>query len=107
VIDAVREADHVCLRYQGSPLHGDRALWPVGQQLAVAAGLVTSEDATTRLTKLDRLLKQAVDLDDATRSLIAAGTGLGEGDSVRAEAEADPRRRRERTFEGLLAQILG
>jgi class 3 adenylate cyclase/tetratricopeptide (TPR) repeat protein len=105
LIDAVGDADHVCLRYQGSPLHSDRALWPVGQQLALAASLSPDDNATARLAKLEVLLKQAVDLDEVTRSLIAAGTGLVEGDPVKDEA--DPRRRRERTLEALLAQILG
>jgi predicted ATPase len=77
----------------------------VAQQLALAADLAISDDAAMRLAKLDRLLKQAVDLDDATVSLIAAATGLIEADPV--AIEADPRRRRERTLEGLLAQILG
>jgi class 3 adenylate cyclase len=105
LVDAVREEEPACQCYQGWPLHADRALWPVGQQLALAADLAISDDAAMRLTKLDRLLKQAIDLDDATLSLIAAATGLIEADPV--AIEADPRRRRGRTLEGLLAQILG
>jgi class 3 adenylate cyclase/tetratricopeptide (TPR) repeat protein len=103
--DAVCEEGPICLRYQASPLHSDQALWPVGQQLAFAAGFKPEDDSPVRLTKLGLLLRQAADLDADTLALIAAATGLVEADA--APRDATPRQRRERTLATLLDQLLG
>ncbi len=103
--DALREEDPICLRYQASPLHSDQALWPVGQQLAFAAGFEPDDDSPARLEKLGLLLRQAADLDADTLALIAAATGLVEADA--APGDTTPRQRRERTLAALLAQLLG
>ncbi|MCW2239356.1 AAA family ATPase [Azospirillum canadense] len=105
LMDAVHEDDHVCLRYQGSPLHTDQALWPVRQQLGFAAGLASDDDAQTRLTKLALLLRQAVEVDADTVALIATAAGMAEADP--AWAAAAPRKRRERALDALLDQLLG
>ncbi|WP_046863745.1 ATP-binding protein [Microvirga massiliensis] len=105
LVDILQEKDYVCLRYQASPLHTDRALWPVGQQLGFAAGIVPDDDAHARLAKLGFLLRQVVDLDEDALTLIAADTGLVDVDQV--TTDATPRQRRELTFEALLDQFLG
>jgi class 3 adenylate cyclase len=50
--DALRGQPHVAIRYQCSPYHRDSALWPVVQQLAVAAGFLADDPAAVKLDRL-------------------------------------------------------
>jgi class 3 adenylate cyclase/tetratricopeptide (TPR) repeat protein len=103
--DALREENPISLRYQASPLHSDQALWPVGQQLAFAAGFERDDDSPARLAKLSILLRQTADVDAETVALIATATGLVESDA--APSDATPGERRTRTLVALLDQLLG
>src|SRR5690606_17759290 len=58
--DALQTESYVALRYQCSPHHADTALWPVIQQLGFAAGFSSGDSATTKLEKLEPLLRRAV-----------------------------------------------
>jgi predicted ATPase len=108
LLDAVEGEEHAALRYQCSPLHTGTALWPVTQQLALAAGLGPADDDAARLGKIEALLRQGADeagVGDAT-PLVAALLGIeaGEGHPGR---ELTPQQRRRRTLAVLAGRLLG
>ena len=82
VLDAVEAEEHTALRYQCSPYHTGTPLWPVAQQLRLAAGIEASDDDTGKLGKLEALLRQGAESEQAGGELplVAALLGIGATD---------------------------
>ena len=53
LLDAVADTDHTNVRYQCSPYHVDSAMWPIVQQLTVAARL-SADDPSRREARQNR-----------------------------------------------------
>jgi predicted ATPase/class 3 adenylate cyclase len=76
VLDAAVGNEHVALRYQCSPHHTGTPLWPVAQQLALAAGIASAAGEGEKLDHIEAMLRQgAIDLG-AGVPLIAALLGI-------------------------------
>jgi predicted ATPase/class 3 adenylate cyclase len=100
--EAVQREDRVVLRYQCSPQHSDSPLWPVTQQLAVAAGFATT-NPSERLARLDALLRRDVPEPGEALPLLAELLGLPGGPSP----DLTPQQKRARTLAALVAQLIG
>ncbi|HEX2527181.1 MAG TPA: adenylate/guanylate cyclase domain-containing protein [Geminicoccus sp.] len=105
-LDAVADDEHIALRYQCSPHHTGTALWPVAQQIRVAAGFAADEDEAARLDKLEALLQQGAEDSLEVAPLVAGLLGLDTG-SRYAPLELTPQQRRARTLAVLIEQLLG
>jgi class 3 adenylate cyclase len=75
-LDVLAGHGHVTLRYQCSPHHTSSPLWPVVQQLGLAAGLAPGDPEPDKLDKLEALLRQAV--EDPRRGGAAARSAAGD-----------------------------
>ncbi|MET0532061.1 MAG: AAA family ATPase, partial [Microvirga sp.] len=105
LLEALGSESLVRIRCQGSPLYADTAFWPVIQHLTVAANFEPNDDAAARLQKLEALLRMAVSDLGPAFALVADLMGFTTDDpGVR---ELTPQQRRARTFDALLAQLLG
>jgi class 3 adenylate cyclase/predicted ATPase len=96
----------VRLRYQCSPYHANSVLHPVITQLEHAAGFDAEDENEVKLTKLDSLLSQSMQVSDDFASSIAALLSIstdGRNDSL----GMTPERQKEVTLEGLVAQLEG
>ena len=94
------------LRYQGSPYHGNSALWPVVCQLERAAEIAPDDPPAAKLEKIERLLGLAV------ADLAVVAPLIAELLSIRADArytplDLTPQQRKVGTFGALLAQLEG
>ena len=94
------------LRYQGSPYHGNSALWPVVCQLERAAEIAPGDPPAAKLEKIERLLGLAV------ADLAVVAPLIAELLSIRADArytpsDLTPQQRKAGTFGALLAQLEG
>jgi predicted ATPase len=105
-LDAIAMDDHLALRYQCSPLHTGTALWPVAQQLGVAAGLLPADTEAAKLDKLEALLREGLRDVRAGAPLIAALFGIEAG-SCHPGQDLTPQQRRNRTLEALVEHLLG
>ena len=105
-LDVVAQAEHTALRYQCSPHHTGTALWPVAQQLGLAAGLETSDPEAVKLDKLEALLSQGIEDIGEAAPLIAALLGVEAGARYPAR-DLTPSQRRARTLAVLVEQMLG
>jgi class 3 adenylate cyclase len=105
-LDTLAGEDFTALRYQCSPYHTGTALWPVAQQLALAAGLAKSRKETAKLARLKALLRQGADEVEEVVPLIAALLGIDVGGSY-PDRELSPQQRRLRTLAALVEQLLG
>ena len=105
-LDAIAGSEHTTLRYQCSPHHTGTPLWPVAQQLGLAAGLEPADGDTTKLDKLEVLLRQGVEDVSEAAPLIAALLGVEAGNRYPAP-DLSPQRRRLRTLVVLVEQLLG
>jgi predicted ATPase len=74
--DAVAQEEHVALRCQCSPHHSGTALWPVIQQLTIAANLGRTDPDMVKLEKLEALLRQGMDDVAGAAPLIATLLGI-------------------------------
>ena len=106
VLDAVAGEEHAALRYQCSPHHTGTALWPVAQQLGLAAGLEPADTEAARLDKLEALLRQGAEDVGEAAPLIAALLGIDAGARYPAP-DLTPQQRRARTLAVLVEQLLG
>ncbi len=108
VLDAVDGEGQVALRYQCSPYHTGTPLWPVAQQLRLAAGLEPADTEATRLDKLEALLRQGEESGEigGMVPLVAALLGIDTGDRYPA-SDLTSQQRRARTLAGLVRQLLG
>ena len=105
-LDTIAEVEHVALRYQCSPHHTGTALWPVAQQLGLAAGLEAVDPEAVRLDKLEALLSQGLEDIGEAAPLIAALLGVEAGARYPAR-DFTPSQRRTRTLAVLVEQMLG
>ena len=105
-LDTIAGSEHTTLRYQCSPHHTGTPLWPVAQQLGLAAGLEPADGGTTKLDKLEVLLRQGVEDVSEAAPLIAALLGVEAGNRYPAP-DLSPQRRRLRTLVVLVEQLLG
>jgi class 3 adenylate cyclase/tetratricopeptide (TPR) repeat protein len=94
----------VLLRYQTSPQQGDSPLWPVGRQLAAAAGLDEAATDTERLARLESHLRRGVDEPGEALPLLAGLLQIPGVDELPAMSAS---RRRERLLEVLVDQLVG
>jgi class 3 adenylate cyclase/tetratricopeptide (TPR) repeat protein len=106
LLQELRQEPHTRIRYQGSPYHGDSALWPVIQQLGRAAGFVVGESTEARLDKLEALLARGTDEPRRPAALLAVVLGI-DGESRYGPLELTPQQRRNRTLEALIDQLMG
>ena len=101
----IAKEPHVRLRYFGSALQQDSALFPFIGQLQHAAGIDREDSPDTRLDKLVALLEpNAADLQQEV-ALFAELLGIDGGKRFPA-LELSPRIRMERTLAALLSQLV-
>jgi class 3 adenylate cyclase/predicted ATPase len=105
-LEAVCGSDHVTLRYQCSPHHSGTALWPVIQQLTIAANLGPTDTDAAKLEKLEALLRRGVEDIAAAAPLIAALLGIDASARYSAQ-DLTSQQRRARTLGALVQQLLG
>ena len=96
----------MALRYQCSPYHTGTALWPVAQQLGLAAGLEPADTEAAKLDKLEALLRRGVDDVGEAVPLVAALLGIDAGGRYPAP-DLTPQQQRARTLAALVEQLLG
>jgi predicted ATPase/class 3 adenylate cyclase len=106
LLEALAAEPHVNLRYQCSPYHSDSALWPVIQQMGLAAGITPVDSMDAKLDKLEALLGEAVADVGAAAPLLAALLGI-DGDARYGPIDLPPQQRRQRTLQALLDQLSG
>jgi class 3 adenylate cyclase/tetratricopeptide (TPR) repeat protein len=96
---------HTRMRFQCSPSHMERALYPVSRHLEYAAGFQPGDEPATRLDKLEALLRQAVEDVAESAALLAPLLSLPAERYGTIELTAE--QRSERTFKALIDQLLG
>jgi class 3 adenylate cyclase/predicted ATPase len=106
LFEALASEPHLALRYQCSPYHSDSALWPVSQQMGLAAGIDPSEPIEARLDKLEALLGRALDDPAAAAPHLATLLGI-DGEARYGPLDLPPQQRRQRTLLALLDQLSG
>jgi class 3 adenylate cyclase/predicted ATPase len=108
VLDAVEGEERVALRYQCSPYHTGTPLWPVAQQLRLAAGLEPADAEAAKFDKLEALLRQGAEPEEAAGAvpLVAALLGVDAG-GRHPSPDLSPQQRRTRTLATLVGQLLG
>jgi predicted ATPase/class 3 adenylate cyclase len=97
---------HLRLLYQCSPHHTNSALYPVIEQLNLAAGLGANETEEDKLDKLEKLISQATDDVSAIAPLFADLLSIRQNGRYPA-LNLTPQAQKERTLEGLVAQLVG
>jgi predicted ATPase/class 3 adenylate cyclase len=105
-LDAVAGEKHAELRYQCSPHHTGTALWPVTQQLGLAAGLEPTDDDAAKLDKIEALLRQGAEDVGGAAPLVAALLGTETAERYPA-ADLTPQQRRARTLAALVGHVIG
>ncbi len=106
ILDAVVSDDRVALRYQCSPHHTGTPLWPVGQQLGLAAGIAPTDIDAEKLDKIEAMLRQSA-IDVATAMpLIAALLGIAAGTRY-PKQNLTATQQRSRTLAVLVEHLLG
>jgi class 3 adenylate cyclase/tetratricopeptide (TPR) repeat protein len=101
LLDAVAHADHTNVRYQCSPYHVDSAMWPIVQQLTVAARLSADDPPATKLDKIESLLRHTAPPGGESAPLIASLLGVPHEERYGAR-ELAPQVRRSRTLATLV-----
>jgi tetratricopeptide (TPR) repeat protein len=96
--------DVALLRYQTSPQQGDSPLWPVRRQLAAAAHLDEATSDADCLARLDALLRRGTDDPGEALPLLAELLRIASAVDL---PEMSATRRRERTLEVLVEQLMG
>ncbi|MCC8939338.1 AAA family ATPase [Bradyrhizobium sp. Arg68] len=97
---------HTALGHYCSPHHQTSPLYPVIGLLERAAGFAADDPAATRLDKLEALLALSTDDVGAVVPLLAALLSL-ETDARYPPLDMSPHRKKERTLEVLVDQVLG
>lgn len=106
MLDEAVADEQTALRYQCSPHHTGTALWPVAQQILLAAEIAPGTPDALKLDKLAALLRQGVDDIGAAAPLIAALLGIDTGERYKLP-ELSPQQQRTRTLGALVEQMLG
>jgi class 3 adenylate cyclase len=96
---------NIRLRYFCSPYYQDSALYPFIDQLSRAAGFTPDDSPTVKLEKLESLLFRAAPPDEDV-ALIADLLSLPSSEHPPLPS-LSPRRKKERTLEALLHQLVG
>jgi len=104
-LDVLAGEEHTALRYQCSPHHTGTALWPVTQQITLTASLMTSQEDTTKLDRLEALLRQGADDVGEVAPLLAALLGIDASGRYPIR-DLTPRQQRRRTLAALVEQLL-
>ena len=105
LLERLATEPHTRLRYFCSPQHTDSALYPIISQMERAAGLAHDDTLQRKLDKLDAVLRKSfTPRPDA--ALIADMLSLP-NDGRYPALELAPEQRRQRTLEGLTAQLAG
>ena len=94
------------LRYQCSPYHTNSALHPVITQFENAAGIDVEDENEVKLTKLNSLLNQSMQVIDDISPLIATLLSI-QTDSRNALLGMTPERQKEMTLEGIVSVLEG
>ena len=105
-LDTVAEGENIALRYQCSPHHTGTAMWPVIQQLGFAADFKPMDPETTKIDKLEALLRQGVEDISEAVPLIAVLLGIDANGRYPAQ-DLTPHQQRARTLAVLVEQLLG
>src|SRR5208282_3669518 len=105
LLERLATEPHTRLRYFCSPQHTDSAFYPISRQMERAAGLAHDDTPQTKLDKLDAALAPtATSTQDA--ALFAEMLSLP-NDGRYPTVDLPPPQRRERTLQGLTAQLVG
>jgi predicted ATPase len=103
--EQLQSESHITLRYFCSAHHTNSALFPFISQLERAAGFKHSDSPTEKLSKLDALVAQST-ADPEHVAVLASLFALPASDGYRLQ-ELVPQKRKEKTFEALLARLDG
>ena len=103
VLERVVNEPHTRLRYFCSPQHTDSALYPIIGQMERAAGFTHDDTVQTKLDKLDAVLAQS-DTSRLDAGLFAEMLSLP-NDGRYPKLELAPQQRRQKTLEGITAQL--
>jgi class 3 adenylate cyclase len=104
LLNRLANQPHTRLRSFCSPQHTDSALYPIIGQLERAAGISRSDEAQTKLDKLDAMLrKSSASEEDA--AIIADLLSLS-NDGRYPALEMPPQQRRQKTLDALVSQIV-
>ena len=105
LIDELAPHEHIRIRYQCSPFHTDSAMWPVIQQLTLAAGIAGNDANEAKLDKVEALLKQGRDDVSDAAPLIAELLSI-DGQTRYGRRDLTPQALRIRTLRALTDQLL-
>jgi class 3 adenylate cyclase len=94
------------LLYQCSPHHTNSALYPIIEQLNLAAGIDAGEADEAKLDKIEALIAQATDDVSSTAPLFADLLSIRH-DGRYPALNLTPQARKQRTLEALAAQLVG
>ncbi len=103
LVDALAGEPHATVRCQCSPQHADSPLWPVTEQLRLAAGFAPGDDDVARLGKLEALLRPGA---GEAAALIGPLLGI-ESAGSHPVLDLTPRQRRARTLAALADHLAG
>ncbi|MGA9817238.1 MAG: adenylate/guanylate cyclase domain-containing protein, partial [Pseudolabrys sp.] len=103
--ERLQSESHITLRYFCSAHHTNSALFPFISQLERAAGFEHGHSPAEKLSKLDALLAQSTAHPEHV-AVLASLLALPASDDYRLQ-ELAPQKRKEKTFEALLAQLDG
>jgi class 3 adenylate cyclase/predicted ATPase/predicted transcriptional regulator len=109
IVSAFRERvgaqSHTWLRYQCSPYYTNSALYPIVEQLALAARIETGDDPARKLAKLEALLALSL-RPTAAVPLIAPLLSIPLGDQY-APVTVSPQLKKQLTLAALVDQLVG
>jgi class 3 adenylate cyclase/predicted ATPase len=103
LLERLANEPHTRLRYFCSPQYTDSALYPIISQMERAAGFTHDDTVQTKLNKLDAVLAQS-DTSRQDAALFAEMLSLP-NDGRYPKLELTPQQRRQKTLEGLTAQL--
>jgi class 3 adenylate cyclase/predicted ATPase len=95
---------HTRVRYQCSPYHTSSAMYPVAQQLELAAGFTAEDSADAKLDKLEYVLARATEPAPEDIALFAALLSIPVRNRY-APLDLPPQAQKERTLRALIDQV--
>ena len=104
--DWIGDEPHTRLLYQCSPHHTSSALYPIINQLEIAARFESGDDTNARLDKLEALLAQSGQPTDEVMPLFAALLSIP-ADQRYPLPELTPQQQKGRTLAALVEQLAG
>jgi class 3 adenylate cyclase len=103
--ERLQNEPHFTLRYFCSAHHSNSALFPIVGHLERAAGFNRSDSSAEKLCKLEALVAQST-ADPEHVAVLANLFALPDSHRVRRQ-QLSPQKRKEKTLEALLAQLVG